>query len=414
MAIQRTLKLGDHGADVSELQQFLQTIRIDGRPLHDGTHLGRYDETTQYAVTRLQAALIKGGTLEIKEPTGNYGRLTQEAWDKANETVRAVSGIQTGAAPSNPYDAVSDITVTAEKEAPANASSTPKASGYKPSLVGRALNGLGEINIPGIHQGPHSYAIAQQQRYIAEHGVSDAPMRSPHVEDAIITSGYGMRHHPVMGGRRMHAGLDSVALHDRTLVAPVGGFVVRNGGGSGFGENVVIYSDRNEKVILAHLKTGSIPREIDDGARVEAGQVIGVMGSTGRSSGPHLHTEVHKAKALTVIDGKEDFESRAQDPMTLFALTSGKSGHKMLAVNGRNSASPLPEGDTTQSAAALMQSIIKEQGLKPLPAVAVAVRDAEPAEPVRLPIASVDALEPVPVPLGESSPPVDKGKAAAR
>ena len=103
-----------------------------------------------------------------------------------------------------------------------------------------------------------------------------------------ITSGYGYRTHPVLGYRRLHSGTDFGAASGTPIVAASDGVVVTAGWLGGYGNAVVISHGGGVATLYGHqsrLAVGS-------GARVRRGQVIGYVGSTGMSTGPHLHFEV--------------------------------------------------------------------------------------------------------------------------
>ena len=100
-----------------------------------------------------------------------------------------------------------------------------------------------------------------------------------------VTSGYGSR------WGRLHAGIDIAGVSDRTVVAADHGKVVRAGWHSGgYGNYVVIDHQNGYRTLYAHLSSISVRA----GETVERGEAIGVMGSTGHSTGVHLHFEVHR------------------------------------------------------------------------------------------------------------------------
>ena len=117
------------------------------------------------------------------------------------------------------------------------------------------------------------------------------------------TSGFGMRNHPTKGGQRMHTGQDVGAPEGTPIVAAAGGKVVKNANDTGgYGNYVVIEHTSGEQKIetlYGHMKA---PSPLQVGASVQQGQQIGLVGSTGASTGPHLHFEV-------IVNGKP------QDPM---------------------------------------------------------------------------------------------------
>jgi murein DD-endopeptidase MepM/ murein hydrolase activator NlpD len=106
--------------------------------------------------------------------------------------------------------------------------------------------------------------------------------------NGVITSGYGYRTHPVLGYSRLHAGTDFGAATGTPIVAAAGGTVVSAGWMGGYGNAVVISHGGGLATLYAHQSRLAV----GPGARVARGHVIGYVGSTGMSTGPHLHFEV--------------------------------------------------------------------------------------------------------------------------
>lgn len=110
-------------------------------------------------------------------------------------------------------------------------------------------------------------------------------------EKSHLSSGFGMRYHPIYKTRRMHAGLD--------FSAPIGTAIHASGDGkvskvekrrSGYGWSVVIDHSFGYKTLYAHMSEINVSK----GQKVTRGQIIGAVGNTGTSTAPHLHYEVHK------------------------------------------------------------------------------------------------------------------------
>lgn len=103
-----------------------------------------------------------------------------------------------------------------------------------------------------------------------------------------ITSGFGPRRHPILGTTRLHTGVDMTASSGTKIKAADGGTVILAGYYGGYGNTVIIDHGGGVATLYAHQsKLG-----VDDGETVDAGEVIGYVGSTGLSTGPHLHFEV--------------------------------------------------------------------------------------------------------------------------
>jgi len=122
--------------------------------------------------------------------------------------------------------------------------------------------------------------------------VRKALLRTP-IDGARISSGYGKRRHPILGYTRMHKGLDFAARRGTPIFAAGDGVVEFVGRNGGYGKYVRIRHNDMFKTAYAHMHRYG--RGIRKGRRVRQGQVIGYVGSTGRSTGPHLHYEVHNA-----------------------------------------------------------------------------------------------------------------------
>lgn len=102
-----------------------------------------------------------------------------------------------------------------------------------------------------------------------------------------VTSGFGMRRHPTLGGRRMHTGVDLSARAGTPVAAAEDGLVSRSEWTGGYGLLVALEHSAGRQTRYAHLSRLSVA----PGQRVRKGEVIGYVGSTGRSTGPHLHFE---------------------------------------------------------------------------------------------------------------------------
>jgi murein DD-endopeptidase MepM/ murein hydrolase activator NlpD len=116
-------------------------------------------------------------------------------------------------------------------------------------------------------------------------------MKTP-VDGARLSSGYGMRKHPVLGYNKMHKGLDFAAPTGTPIYAAGDGTVERANRFGAYGNYIRIRHNETYKTAYAHLH--KFAKGISSGSRVKQGQVIGYVGSTGRSTGPHLHYEVLK------------------------------------------------------------------------------------------------------------------------
>ena len=121
--------------------------------------------------------------------------------------------------------------------------------------------------------------------------VKKALMKTP-INGARLSSAFGMRKHPIDGYNKMHKGTDFAAPRGTPIMASGNGVVTRARWCGGGGNCVKIKHNSTYETIYAHMK--SFGRGIKEGIRVKQGQIIGYVGSTGKSTGPHLHYEVVK------------------------------------------------------------------------------------------------------------------------
>ena len=120
-----------------------------------------------------------------------------------------------------------------------------------------------------------------------ERSVVSVPSRMPLV-GAVLTSSYGMRAHPVLGGMRKHSGIDLAAPTGTPVYATADGVVSRADWYSSYGLYISLEHGASLQTRYAHLSRLAVAT----GDVVKKGDLIGYVGSTGRSTGPHLHYEV--------------------------------------------------------------------------------------------------------------------------
>ena len=125
--------------------------------------------------------------------------------------------------------------------------------------------------------------------------VKKALMKTP-INGARLSSAFGMRKHPIDGFNKMHRGTDFAAPKGTPIMASGNGVVKKAGWCGGGGNCVKIRHNSIYETIYAHMS--KFARGIKRGVRVKQGQIIGYVGSTGKSTGPHLHYEV-------VVNGKK-------------------------------------------------------------------------------------------------------------
>ena len=130
--------------------------------------------------------------------------------------------------------------------------------------------------------------------YFREDGMNlkNTLMKTP-IDGARVSSGYGMRHHPVLGYNRMHKGVDFAAPRGTPIYAAGDGVIERAGRNGGYGNYIRIRHANALETAYGHMQ--KIASGMKAGKRVKQGDVIGYVGTTGRSTGPHLHFEVLKS-----------------------------------------------------------------------------------------------------------------------
>ena len=133
--------------------------------------------------------------------------------------------------------------------------------------------------------------------YFDENGksVKKTLMKTP-INGARLSSSYGKRKHPILGYTKMHTGTDFAAPTGTPIMASGDGKVIKAGWCGGGGNCVKIKHNSTYQTVYAHMS--KFGRGIKKGVRVKQGQIIGYVGSTGMSTGPHLHYEV-------IVNGKK-------------------------------------------------------------------------------------------------------------
>lgn len=126
--------------------------------------------------------------------------------------------------------------------------------------------------------------------------VKKALMRTP-IDGARLASGFGLRRHPVLGYTKMHKGVDFAASRGTPIMAAGNGVVVKASPYGSYGNYIQIRHNSTYSTAYAHMNAYAKGMRV--GARVKQGQIIGYVGTTGRSTGPHLHYEVLMAGRQT-------------------------------------------------------------------------------------------------------------------
>lgn len=158
------------------------------------------------------------------------------------------------------------------------------------------------------------------------------PIRQQDLKNARFSSAYGKRTHPITSKPDMHRGLDIAAPLGTPLIALDDGKVtiskVNNGGPTiGFGYYIAIQYANNLISLYAHMKELS---KLKVGDKVKKGQIVGYVGSTGSSTGPHVHFELHENGLLFKSQVKN--KDTAVNPLKYYPQLEGMLGKYLTNI----------------------------------------------------------------------------------
>jgi murein DD-endopeptidase MepM/ murein hydrolase activator NlpD len=154
-----------------------------------------------------------------------------------------------------------------------------------------------DLKLSGINNALYYFKKKGSEGHYNKNGksVEKALMKTP-INGARLSSAFGMRKHPIDGFNKMHRGTDFAAPMGTPIMASGSGLITRARWCGGGGNCIKIKHNSTYETIYAHMK--NFAKGIKEGIRVKQGQIIGYVGSTGKSTGPHLHYEV-------VVNGKK-------------------------------------------------------------------------------------------------------------
>ena len=160
------------------------------------------------------------------------------------------------------------------------------------------VNGA-EINL-------YNFNFKDEEEYydIKGKSITKSLMKTP-INGARLSSSFGMRKHPILGYNKMHRGTDFAAPSGTPIMASGSGTITRARWCGGGGNCVKIKHNSTYQTVYAHMK--AFAKGIKEGRKVKQGQIIGYVGSTGMSTGPHLHYEV-------LVNGKKVNSQRLKLP----------------------------------------------------------------------------------------------------
>ena len=145
-----------------------------------------------------------------------------------------------------------------------------------------------DLKLSGKNNALYYFEKKGSEGHYDENGksVEKALMKTP-INGARLSSAFGMRKHPIDGFNKMHRGTDFAAPMGTPIMASGSGLITRARWCGGGGNCIKIKHNSTYETIYAHMK--NFARGIKEGIRVKQGQIIGYVGSTGKSTGPHLH-----------------------------------------------------------------------------------------------------------------------------
>ena len=152
----------------------------------------------------------------------------------------------------------------------------------------------------------YNFKYKNEEEYydIKGKSITKSLMKTP-INGARLSSSFGMRKHPILGYNKMHRGTDFAAPSGTPIMASGSGTITRARWCGGGGNCVKIKHNSTYETIYAHMK--AFAKGIKEGKKVKQGQIIGYVGSTGLSTGPHLHYEV-------LVNGKKVNSQRLKLP----------------------------------------------------------------------------------------------------
>jgi murein DD-endopeptidase MepM/ murein hydrolase activator NlpD len=153
------------------------------------------------------------------------------------------------------------------------------------------------LKLSGENNSLYYFDLKDSEGHYDKNGrsVQKALMKTP-INGARLSSSFGMRKHPIDGFNKMHKGTDFAAPMGTPIMASGNGKIKKAGWCGGGGNCIVIKHNSTYQTVYAHMS--KFAKGIRSGVRVKQGQTIGYVGSTGKSTGPHLHYEV-------IINGKK-------------------------------------------------------------------------------------------------------------
>jgi murein DD-endopeptidase MepM/ murein hydrolase activator NlpD len=204
-----------------------------------------------------------------------------------------------------PTDPTAEASIVIPVPPPLTWDIKPRQSSYAP-------RGINPISVPTAASPQATTPVPAPKPNAFNQGVqSNQEFIYPLMTLARVSSGYGWRAHPLTGRRRFHSGIDISAPTGTPVVAVGSGTVISAGWRSGYGKTITIQHNETQQTLYGHLSEISVQA----GQTIAQGTVIGLVGSTGNSTGPHLHYEIRMPNGdrWTAVNPTEDIKYAADN-----------------------------------------------------------------------------------------------------
>ena len=244
--------------------------------------------------------------------------------------LKGIAGIFAAASLTLANPALANSSANADVVAPLRAAQAAKAPQGGDDEFRRLFNGWKQMDSGQLAIAP---ATSPSSGFVSSSSVSgfanttfaptkvSIPSRNP-LDGAAMTSGFGMRTHPVLGGRRGHRGIDLAMPTGTPVYATADGVISKADWFSSYGLYISIEHGGKIQTRYGHLSRLNVA----SGQPVKKGDLIGYVGSTGRSTGPHLHYEVRIAGIAVNPVPYMNGNSRVLPATTETAMGGGDEG----------------------------------------------------------------------------------------
>ncbi len=311
--------LTDHGISYGDAYQIVQTMKSSFNPrrLREGHHIsmilapdpGRQDEKDAAILNNLEIAISKIERLKLwRDGDGNYHA------EKIKEPVVTEHQVGEGKITGSLYmtakrqgvpeqviaELIRAYSYDVDFQRDIKAGDSFQLLFEKNTTENGEYVSCGDLLYAELKTNGKTLSIYRHEQASGDAGFYDdkgenvkkALLRTP-IDGARISSGYGMRRHPILGYSKMHQGVDFAASRGTPIFAAGDGVVSFAGVKGGYGNYVQIRHNGTYSTAYGHAQR--FAKGIRNGVRVKQGQVVAYVGSTGRSTGPHLHYEILQA-----------------------------------------------------------------------------------------------------------------------